>query len=104
MSPRKIPRACGNKTQDGALFVLEHLESRHLDADRCSRERESGRFIMIKSDLYPPRAGLNADPVLYGVAAGLAKLFPPDALHDQTAADDDAASEGDGDRIQRDAE
>jgi hypothetical protein len=32
---------------------------------------------MLKSDLQPPRHGLNADPVLYGVAAGLADLFPP---------------------------
>jgi hypothetical protein len=32
---------------------------------------------MLKSDLQPPRNGLNADPILYGVAAGLAELFPP---------------------------
>ncbi|MDP4021446.1 hypothetical protein Q8W71_02330 [Methylobacterium sp. NEAU 140] len=32
---------------------------------------------MMKSDLQPPRNGLNADPILYGVAAGLAELFPP---------------------------
>lgn len=32
---------------------------------------------MLKSDLQPPFTGLNADPVLYGVASGLADLFPP---------------------------
>lgn len=32
---------------------------------------------MLKSNLHPPRDGLDADPVLYGVAAGLAELFPP---------------------------
>ncbi len=32
---------------------------------------------MLKSNLQPPRDGPNADPVLYGVAAGLAELFPP---------------------------
>ena len=31
---------------------------------------------MRKSNLHPPRQGLNANPVLYGVAAGLAELFP----------------------------
>ncbi|MCJ2012097.1 hypothetical protein [Methylobacterium sp. J-076] len=31
---------------------------------------------MLTNDLHPPRDGLNADPVLYGVAAGLAALFP----------------------------
>ena len=31
---------------------------------------------MLKSNLHPPRDGLNADPILYGVAAGLAALFP----------------------------
>jgi hypothetical protein len=31
---------------------------------------------MQTNDLHPPRNGLNADPVLYGVAAGLADLFP----------------------------
>lgn len=40
---------------------------------------------MLKSDLQPPQDGLNADPVLYGIAAGLAQLFPPverpDAAH-----------------------
>ena len=32
---------------------------------------------MLKTDLQPPRSGPNQNPVLYGVAAGLAKLFPP---------------------------
>lgn len=31
---------------------------------------------MLKSNLYPPLDGPNADPILYGVAAGLAELFP----------------------------
>lgn len=32
---------------------------------------------MLKTELQPPRSGPNQNPVLYGVAAGLAKLFPP---------------------------
>jgi hypothetical protein len=39
--------------------------------------RDARRRTMLKSDLHPPRAGPSADPVLYGVAAGLATLFPP---------------------------
>ncbi|SDN89575.1 hypothetical protein SAMN05216360_112121 [Methylobacterium phyllostachyos] len=39
--------------------------------------RDARRGTMRTSDLNPPRAGLNSDPVLYGVAAGLAALFPP---------------------------
>lgn len=39
--------------------------------------RDARRQMMRTNDLHPPRAGLNADPVLYGVAAGLAALFPP---------------------------
>ena len=39
--------------------------------------RDARRRTMRTSDLNPPRAGLNSDPVLYGVAAGLAALFPP---------------------------
>ncbi|GJE40613.1 hypothetical protein [Methylobacterium persicinum] len=31
---------------------------------------------MLQSNLYPPLDGPNADPILYGVAAGLAELFP----------------------------
>ncbi|GJD35647.1 hypothetical protein [Methylobacterium aerolatum] len=31
---------------------------------------------MRKTNLHPPRQGLNANPVLYGVAAGLAELYP----------------------------
>jgi hypothetical protein len=38
---------------------------------------EAGLTTMLKSNLQPPHDGLNADPVLYGVAAGLAELFPP---------------------------
>jgi hypothetical protein len=32
---------------------------------------------MFRSDLDPPRSGPASDPVLYGIAAGLAELFPP---------------------------
>ncbi|KAB1075542.1 hypothetical protein [Methylobacterium planeticum] len=32
---------------------------------------------MFRSDLDPPRTGPASDPVLYGIAAGLAELFPP---------------------------
>ena len=39
--------------------------------------RDARRRTMRTSDLHPPQAGLNSDPVLYGVAAGLAALFPP---------------------------
>ena len=39
--------------------------------------RDARRRTGLTSDLRPPEAGPNADPVLYGVAAGLAALFPP---------------------------
>lgn len=39
--------------------------------------RGARRQMMRTNDLHPPRAGLNSDPILYGVAAGLATLFPP---------------------------
>ncbi|HEV7440511.1 MAG TPA: hypothetical protein VGN94_12945 [Methylobacterium sp.] len=32
---------------------------------------------MFRSDLDPPHSGPASDPVLYGIAAGLAELFPP---------------------------
>ena len=32
---------------------------------------------LSKSDLRPPHTESEQNPVLYGVAAGLAKLFPP---------------------------
>ncbi len=32
---------------------------------------------MLKKDLDPPSSGPNRNPVLYGVATGLAQLFPP---------------------------
>lgn len=32
---------------------------------------------MLKNDLDPPSSGPSQNPVLYGVAAGLAQLFPP---------------------------
>ena len=52
----------------------------------------------------PPKSGLNADPVLYGVAAGLAVLFPPVMAHAQDAARPSASSEGDEDAETQDAE
>ena len=42
-----------------------------------ANRRESGAPSSLTSDLQPPQAGPNADPVLYGVAAALASLFPP---------------------------
>ncbi|TXN00984.1 hypothetical protein FV242_20150 [Methylobacterium sp. WL64] len=59
---------------------------------------------MINDDLHPPHAGLNADPILYGVAAGLAALFPPVLLHGRDSADLTAPSDGDEDRETRDTE
>lgn len=47
---------------------------------------------MLKKDLHPPRSGLAANPVLYGVAVGLAQLFP---LERRPAQDDEQASAGD---------
>lgn len=42
-----------------------------------AKARDARRRMMRTNDLHPPRAGLNSDPVLYGVAAGLEALFPP---------------------------
>ncbi|MFC6738648.1 hypothetical protein [Methylobacterium tardum] len=39
--------------------------------------RQIRKQTLLASDLHPPRSGLKADPVLYGVAAGLQTLFPP---------------------------
>ncbi|ACB25632.1 hypothetical protein [Methylobacterium radiotolerans] len=47
--------------------------------------RDARRRTGLTSDLRPPEAGPNADPVLYGVAAGLAALFPPVMLRSETA-------------------
>lgn len=52
---------------------------------------------MLKSDLLPPYDGPNADPVLYGIAAALAELFPPVTAHADAPADADGHAEGDGD-------
>jgi hypothetical protein len=38
--------------------------------------RQIRKQTLLASDLHPPRSGLRADPVLYGVAAGLQTLFP----------------------------
>jgi len=59
---------------------------------------------MIKDDLNPPRVGLNAHPILYGVAAGLAALFPPVMSHAQAAAEQDSASDADEEPDTRDGE
>lgn len=59
---------------------------------------------MLMNDIHPPSTGLNADPVLYGVAAGLAELFPPVAAPRPcgaalgTDADADGSGEDAGDR------
>ena len=52
--------------------------------------RARNMVLMLKSDLHPPRGGLGSDPILYGVAAGLADLFPPVEM----AARDAAATQG----------
>ena len=49
---------------------------------------------MMTNGLHPPATGPGSDPVLYGVAAGLAALFPPveqgsDARERDAAADED---------------
>lgn len=44
---------------------------------------------MLKSDLLPPHDGPNADPVLYGIAAALAEMFPPVVAHADFPADID---------------
>lgn len=52
---------------------------------------------MLKSDLLPPHDGPSADPVLYGIAAALAELFPPVVAHADFPADSAHQVEGDGD-------
>ena len=49
----------------------------HRRTRAIASTREAGATAMQTNDLHPPRTGLNADPILYGVAAGLADLFPP---------------------------
>ena len=44
---------------------------------------------MVKCDLQPPQSGPGSDPVLYGVAAGLAELFPPVMGHPCASRDHD---------------
>ncbi|MCJ2027579.1 hypothetical protein [Methylobacterium sp. J-067] len=60
---------------------------------------------MLKSDLHPPLDGPNADPVLYGVAAGLARLFPPvESPMPRPARDehrDDGGADAPGERRER---
>ncbi|GJD78082.1 hypothetical protein GCM10007886_27590 [Methylobacterium gregans] len=45
---------------------------------------------MLKNAIQPPLAGPNRNPVLYGVANGLAKLFPP-VEHPENRARESAA-------------
>ncbi|MEE7494573.1 hypothetical protein MOTC310_30830 [Methylobacterium oryzae] len=47
--------------------------------------RDARRRTGLTSDLRPPEAGPSADPVLYGVAAGLAALYPPVMLRSEAA-------------------
>ena len=47
--------------------------------------RQIRKQTLLASDLHPPRSGLRADPVLYGVAAGLETLFPPVTAHGRAA-------------------
>jgi hypothetical protein len=49
--------------------------------------RQIRKQTMLATDLHPPRSGLKADPVLYGVAAGLATLFPPVTAHGPAASE-----------------
>lgn len=42
-----------------------------------AQARQIRKQTMLASDLHPPHSGPKADPVLYGVAAALAALFPP---------------------------
>ncbi|RUP13920.1 MAG: hypothetical protein EKK43_14410 [Methylobacterium sp.] len=62
--------------------------------------REARRRTLLTSNLHPPEGGLNADPILYGVAAGLASLFPPVAAQAQDRSEPRGHAEGDrpGDR------
>ena len=53
---------------------------------------------MLKCDLHPPRSGPNADPVLYGIAAGLAELFPPVMDHGPFPPEQQGQCEPDSDR------
>jgi hypothetical protein len=63
--------------------------------------RQMHKQTLLASDLHPPRSGLQADPVLYGVAAGLASLFPPVAANVRSASGmtESGTAEGMRDRI-----
>ncbi|GJE61236.1 hypothetical protein [Methylobacterium trifolii] len=52
---------------------------------------------MLKNDLFPPQSGAGADPVLFGVAAGLAELFPPVISHTRPLHEAEAESDGGAD-------
>ncbi len=59
---------------------------------------------MLKSDLHPPLDGPNADPVLYGVAAGLARLSRRSNRPSPPARDehrDDGGPDAPGERRER---
>lgn len=49
---------------------------------------------MLKKDLHPPHSGPSANPVLYGIAAGLAQLFPPVDAQQHGAGGQDSARDG----------
>ena len=59
-------------------------------------------LIMLKSDLHPPYDGPAADPMLYGIAAALAELFPPVMGYADFPADAENRVEGDADRARGD--
>lgn len=63
-------------------------------AKACANREQT----MLKSDLLPPRTGPNADPVLYGVAAALATLFPPVSPHGQNTAETGTPRKSETDR------
>ncbi len=57
---------------------------------------------MLKSDLRPPYDGPNSNPVLHGVAAVLAELFPPVTAHTDSPMRCESQGDGDGDGEQPD--
>ncbi|GEP02778.1 hypothetical protein [Methylobacterium oxalidis] len=53
---------------------------------------------MYRSDLNPPHTGPASDPILYGIASGLAELFPPVEASRPTRREADTAPESDEER------
>ncbi|WP_194075185.1 hypothetical protein [Methylobacterium durans] len=58
---------------------------------------------MVRSDFNPPHAGPASDPVLYGVAKGLAELFPPVETIRPQRREPNAASEHEEEREEPEA-